>query len=719
VARLLGVRAPEHTSVVRRCIVVLVVAVAVALTSTLMIAGFLALLLLLAQVFQGSLHVTIANPTVSWPAVWIVIGAFLGTSALVVALARHRSGAESHDVEQDPNGTREEAASGQAGDGDADEAPQGSRRRFRFDARSVAPVAAEGAVYVGVALLMMWPVTVHLASRFAGWKDAQYYTWLNWSVGQMIRSGHIGLRLPGAVYPYGLDLRLVDGQLPTLIGGLWNAVAGPYLAQNLGLMTGTLLNLWAGRRIGALFSERREVRALTAIAFATAPSIAARLDVHFTLYYAFPAALLVEDAVRVARGDHPIRPIRLGLLLLVAYLCGIYVLVFGAIAYALIVVYSIRPLSAFPRALTRGAAGVAIALVLMSPFLWARIQHDRADAAEGLDTVLLKRTFIAEADALSIAAQPTTSTVELPGAERLSRSFRVNVAESTLFPGFLLLGGVAGLVCLRSPMRWPLLIAASGVWLFSLGSSLKVDGTFAFTAGGAPVAWLPYTALINVPGLGSLRSPNRASVAIAAVLAVPFAMSAAWLFERSSARRQRIALVLVAGIVMTTNLLIPIHEGTVPGDEDVHRALVEVAQLARPGDTILRVPADCDTGGMLFQVLHRTPEVSCGSSAAAISWSELGAYRESAPLAALRCNPARLGPVTTDFRSAVSFGAHDIAELRQSFGVRFFLIDLRRARSDRCSNVKPALSTLERYEHLGEDENLLVVDTGAFVAVGS
>jgi hypothetical protein len=697
VARLLGVRAPERTSVVRRCAVVLVVAVAVTLTAMLMLAGFLGLLLLLARVFEGSLHVRHANPDVSWQAVWIVSGAFLGTAALVVALARRRSGAEPAGAEDDPDTTQE--------------APSGARR--------VAPLAAEVAVYVGVALLMLWPVTAHLTSRFAGWKDAQYYTWLNWSVGQMIRSGHFGLRLPAVVSPYGLDLRLVDGQLPTLIGGLWNAVAGPYLAQNLGLMTATLLNLWAGRRIGAVFSERREVRLLTAIAFATAPSIAARLEVHFTLYYVFPVALLIEDAVRVARGDRPIQPARLGLLLLVAYLCGIYVLVFGAIAYALVVVLSITSRSALPRAVTRLATGVAIGLVLMSPFLWARIQHDRADADEGISTVLLERTFIAEGDGLSIVAQPASSTFELPGAERLTRTFRENIAESTLFPGFLLLGGVAGLVFLRSPLRWPLLVATSGVWLFALGSSLKVDGNFAFTADGAPVAWLPYTALINVPGLGSLRSPNRASVAIAALLAVPFAMAAAWLFDRYSASGQRTALVIVAGVVLATNLLVPIHQSTVPGNEDVHRALSEVAQLARPGDTLVRVPADCDTGSMLFQIFFRIPSVSCGSSTAAISWSELGAYRTSAPLAALRCNPAHLGPTTTGFRNATTFGPRDVAELRRTFGVRFYLIDMRRARSSGCANVQTAVSVLQGYEHLGQDDTLLVVDTGAFVAVGS
>jgi hypothetical protein len=577
--------------------------------------------------------------------------------------------------------------------------------------------AAELVAYVVTALAMLWPVTFELGSRIAGWKDARYYSWASWRVGEMLRSGDLGLRIPDIVWPYGVDIRHVDGQLPTLIGGLWNLVASPELAHNLGLMTGIALNLWAGRRLGRAFSSHRAVWALTAIAFATTPAIAARLEVHFTMYFAFPVALLLEEAVHVARGDRPLRPIRLGVLLFVTYLCGIYFLLFGAIAFGLIALLGSLPRE-LPGMMLRASGGVALALVLLSPFLIARLDIDRAEREAGRNPELLARTLVAEADGLSIVAQPSSSTFDIPGMSRLRQHFREhNVHESTIFPGLLLLGGLSGLIFLRSPLRWPLFFTTIAMWILALGTSLKIDGRFVVTAAASPrgtIVWLPYAGFFEIPGLASLRSPNRASFTLAAVLTVATALSLGWLFDRYGRRWQRVTMSAVAGSLLVTNLLIPIHAEVIASPA-LSRALRTVAQRVRPDEAMVEVPAECggQTHTVLFQILHRTPVIGCQTSHPAIRWrSSLELYRRSEALASLRCDPRRVGSVPTSFTEGERFDPKEVAELRAEMGVRFYLVDKKRLNSRMCAGARESLRILERYEIVGQDRKWMVIDTG-------
>ena len=585
----------------------------------------------------------------------------------------------------------------------------------RADRARITAIAFELGAYLVTALAMLWPLTFQLGSYVAGWRDARYYVWASWRAGEKLASGDFGLRIPEIVWPYGIDVRLVDGQLPTMIGGIWNLVASPELAHNLGLLTGIALNIWAGRRLGKAFSEHRVVWALTAIAFATAPAIAARLEVHFSMLYAFPVALLVEDAVRIARGERRLSVVRLAFLLLLAYLCGIYFLVFGAIAFGEIVFLATAPRDLLPLVL-RAAGGVLLGLVLLSPFLIARFELDAAERAAGRPPELLSHTFVAQADGLSVATQPITSTIDIPGMDRLRAHFRENVHESTIFPGFILLAAVGGLLFLRSPLRWPLLLTAATVWLLALGTSLKIDGRFVVGGpDGRPIAWLPYTALFEVPGLASLRSPNRAGFTLAAVLTAALAAGLAWLFERFSRPWQRVSLIAVGGVLLATNLLVPIHRATIASSPELDAALRAVAGRVRPGESMIEVPAGCASQphSAAMQILHRTPLVGCQTSDAAIPWaSGIELYKTSEALAALRCRPRRVGgSVGTVFTPEGRFGTEEVDALRSDFGARFFMIH-RPELGDGCEHVLGAVDVLERYETIGRDALWIVIDTG-------
>jgi hypothetical protein len=608
-----------------------------------------------------------------------------------------------------------------------DAARAGLRRRFT--GRGPLLGLAEFTFYVLLALVLMWPVPLHMTSTFAGGGDARYYPWLNWAVGNMLKHGRIGWHVPGVVWPVGSDIRLLDGQLPTLIGGLWNLVAGPFLAYNLGLITATLLNAWAGRRLGRLVSNRRAVWVMTAVAFSTAPAIATRLRAHFTLYFAFAAALLIEEGVRVARGDHPVRPIRLAVLLFVAYLTGIYFLLFGGIAYVLLVGLSTQRLRVLGRNALGVAIGAGIAFALTTPFLAERLSLARFDRAHGHSPFLLQNMLVAEGDGFSFIAQPRKAWLQLPGQDTLRKNFRgTKSAETVAFPGYLLLLAIAGLLLLRLPLRWPLLATALAIWLFSLGPSLKINGHYFFTTSSDhPVAFMPYTGLGALPGLGSIRTPNRASFTVAAILAVPFAMSMDWLLGRLPARwKQWAVYAAVAGLV-ATNLFVSVSATKLEGNHVVHGALVEVSDRVRPGQTMLEVPADCLSNGLLLsvdlQILHHTPLIGCQASPSSVAWdSVFKYYGRSAALASLRCTPSVEGPFKgLPFSSRDRFTPKALEALHRELGVRFLLVAKRFLDQPRCQRLQGVVPLLRRYDVLGEDRQWMVIDTepGSASSVGS
>lgn len=359
-----------------------------------------------------------------------------------------------------------------------------------------------------------------------------------------------------------------------------------------------------------------------------------------------------------------------------------------------------------------------LALVLLSPFVIARLDLDRAERAAGHNPELLGHTLVAAADGLSIVAQPSSATFDLPGMSTLRRNFRdANVHESTIFPGFLPLLGLGGLLFLRSPLRWPLLFTALGTWLLALGSSLKIDGRFVVEAANSkPIAWLPYTAFFEIPGLASLRSPNRASFTLAAVLVAAAALSLGWLFMRFDRPWQHVVMTGVGGILLLTNLMIPIHTDPIATSPALEAALRTVADRVRPGEGMVEVPADCvrQTHTVVLQILHRTPLVGCQTSYPAIPWrSDLELYRSEA-LAGLRCNPRRAGrSILTPFTPEDRFEPKDVEWLREELDVRFLLVHRPPLNTRKCAAVRAAvLPVLERYDTIGGDREWFVVDTG-------
>ena len=118
------------------------------------------------------------------------------------------------------------------------------------------------------------------------------------------------------------------------------------------------------------------------LAYAVAPVVAAPVQAHVAFVWSFAVPLLVRRAVLDARGERP-RPVLLAGLLVLAFLCSAYHLVFGGLAYLLVGL--LWPGSALrrPAAMGRVALAGLGALVVLSPFVVSRWDFERDERAAG------------------------------------------------------------------------------------------------------------------------------------------------------------------------------------------------------------------------------------------------------------------------------------------------------------------------------------------------
>jgi hypothetical protein len=575
---------------------------------------------------------------------------------------------------------------------------------------------AEFAAYAAAILLVVWPGILHARTQiFGAGDDARYYTWLGWRMGRLIAHGHVvPFHAGDVIHPFGLDLRLLDGYLPSYVSGLFNVFVGPVLAFNLTFVTGAILNIVAARSLGRRCSSSRLVWTIAAIAFLTAPPIALNVQLGLLpLFWAFTAPLLIGDALDVVTGARKVRPVRLAVLLALAYLCSVYFLVFGALAYGIIVtVAAVRERSW--RVVGSAAAAVGLTLIVLLPFIVPRIQFDHRESALGVDTELLGDSNFFSADAVSVIAQPTRSTFRLPRPAFVEKSIvrlpDVRYAiEATIFPGFILVAGFVVFLLRRDRRRLPLVLSAAVLFVFGLGPSLKVAGNFVWKHGDAPVSWLPYRLLLSVPGLGALRAPVRVEYVLVAVLVAATAIALQRVVDAAPGRLWLVGLV--AGALLATNLLVPLPTTDTTTTAASRTALRAIAATARPGDTVLRVPADCDPSFVSLQVFHHAPVVGCAGSFAANPWSKLRAIADDPAVAKLRCDRTTYGRLATTDAGAQSapLSTSDLDALRGDFGVRFLVIDRSKLGAG-CDAVNAALPLLEEFRSLGGDDRYDVID---------
>jgi hypothetical protein len=537
--------------------------------------------------------------------------------------------------------------------------------------------------YAALALVLMWPVTLHLNSRMIGTGDGEFYAWLGWRLAELVRDGDLPILIPDAVYPDNYNVSLGDGYGAYLVMAAWNLLVNPYLAINLTVFAAYLLNFLAGRRLGRIVApDSRAVWMVTALALGSAPPLLLRAYGHYHLCFSFAAALVIAEAVLYAKERRRLRILRIGVLLAVAFLFSVYW--FASSLTALAVVAGVAALRRRELMMCGGrlCAALAVAVLLLMPLVVPRLIFQHREASSPTQNALQqidneRNTANFSADLLSVIAQPSGSRIELPGAARLHRDFNPNRLEATIFPGLLLVTALFALAFVPSPLRAPILSAAFAVWILSLGPALIIDGA-RLGINGRTLGFLPMELIYQIPGTSALRTPSRMAVALPAIATVALAVIAGEGARRVQ-RRRWILLPAVASVaVLSTNLIaVPYTQRDLPSA--LRAALERVKASAEPRDTMLEVPFD--SGGQYIQLIryqmtHRVPMLGFHAQHSALPWySGFKQYRASTGLAELRCFPPLIGYGPAPYPPDLRRTGRELADIQREFGVRFIFVN--------------------------------------------
>lgn len=593
------------------------------------------------------------------------------------------------------------------------------RRPRRDDARWVGLALAEAVTYAAVILAAFWPPGQWSTALRAFPGDGEGWAWLGWRVGREMAAGHpFPIRLVDAMHPYDINLLGGDGYLTAWISGVVNLVADPVLAYNLTQIVAVVLAAACGRVLARTCTSDRVAIVVSTLAFATAPIIMVRFAGHQNLIFVFPAALVMTEVVRIARSDLvEVRWVRLAVALVLAYLSSIYYLLFGLLVLAIAVLWCIVRRRWSPSCLpgvAKVVAAAAITLVCMSPFLVTRFARDAAERsagapAESTDTV---RTLPYSGDLFSMVSPEPDSRDPLLRYADTGRDM-----ETATYPGLLLLVGLGGVALVRSRVRSTILTAGVSLWALALGPTLVV---FRLVHGvwtkvpllGDGFAWLPYTLLLRVPGLSSLRTPVRAVFWMVPVGAAALAIVGGSVL-RGRTRLVR-AAVLVVGILVVVGDL-PASPPVVSGapSRAITSAFERIAK--EPGDgAVLVVPDDCllTWGDAIWEFEHRRPVVGCTWYSSSVRWySGLDRYVHNEAWASLRCAPGMFGPRPVALKPGEGTpDAGDLRELRATLGVRWIVLQKHPVQCDpaRAAAIEAVLT--EHARLLAQDDEYMVFE---------
>lgn len=597
------------------------------------------------------------------------------------------------------------------------------RHPRRPDSGSLLTAVAEASAYAVVVAALFWPLGRLNDGIRAFPVDGQGWTWLGWRVSREMSEGHIfPTVLTDAMYPYDINLLAGDGYMTVWIGGVANLLAQPGLAYNLTQVVAVVLAVVAGRYLARACTDDRVAILVSTAAFAASPLILARFVGHQNLIFVFPSALVLAEVVRMIRSDFAqVRWVRLMMWLVLAYLSSIYYLLFALLVLAVAVVYCLVRRAARHRRIDQtswwsiGKIGLAcvLTLVVMSPFLAARFDRDAAERAAGApaqetDTA---RTLPFSADLYSSIAPPPDSHNPLLRFASTPRDL-----ETTAYPGLLLLLGLGGVVIVGSRSRMTLALSAVGLWLLTLGPTLLgfrvVNGviTKAPAFDGAAFAWLPYTLLLRVPGLTSLRTPVRSGFWLVPLGAAGLALLlGAVLRGRPPAVKGAfvvVGLLLVVGDIPASVPFIPVEASPA-----IEAAFDRIAN--DPTDrAVLVAPDDClmTWGTSLFEVSHLHPVVGCTWYSSSVRWySDLDEYVGSEAWGSVRCAPQIFGPRPLTWEPGeVSPDPGDLIELAGELDVGWIVLDKQptQCNPERFAAIESLLVT--HAELLGEDEHYAV-----------
>jgi hypothetical protein len=393
--------------------------------------------------------------------------------------------------------------------------PRPTRRRLRLPRgchRSVAVELAILAGFIAAGIVASWPRASYLAGRIPATRDAGSYVWGFWWIARQVEHLSNPWFTNYMAAPVGIRLGLhALMPLPGLALMPITVIFGPSVSYNLlsiavpGLLayvTYRLARLWVSSRVGAIGAG----------AFLGLSSMMTwRSWYHLNLAAGVLfVPLVLEAAVRLTRRPGRRQAITVGVLagcaLLTDQEMAVLALMVTAAALAQWLVREPTSLK-----LRRAALAAITFLVVASPQLIAIMQQTEAGGATS-PAEQLGRSYVGSAVALPnlFASSPIDGALKPLGIAYSGRT-------GDGIPTFgIVLSGLAVLALVVTRRRWARLLGL--LWLVSatlaLGPVLKLGGhtfvPFAIDLDGQRVsALMPYTWLVQIPGLSGFREASR------------------------------------------------------------------------------------------------------------------------------------------------------------------------------------------------------------------
>ncbi|MGO9898396.1 MAG: hypothetical protein ACLP0J_01600 [Solirubrobacteraceae bacterium] len=408
-------------------------------------------------------------------------------------------------------------------------------------------------LYLLGAMLMQRHAVAHLGSQVAANLpiDVTQFFWTMWWWPHAILHGYNPFVTHAIWAPDGLNMAAVTGlPVPSTLMAPVTALFGPIVSYNVVSLIAPVLSGWFTYRLCWRLTNSPAAAIAAGWLFAFSSYELSQLGgghPNLTLAFAPPALLLLTarrlDGTLTAR-----RYVELTAVVLIAALgCNPEIVfmttVFGAVALVCGVACSSgekrrRLLALIPPL----AIAYALTAVVCSPFLYYLVSGPAL--SKGVDRLYF-------ADLLSYAF-PTPIT--LIGHQRFL------AISSGYFSGYVETGtyvGVAGIIVFaayaveswaRTVLAKVVVITTLVAAVLSLGITLEIDGH--------PTIWLPYHALVNLPGFTEAL-PVRLGLFVELGVAIATAL---WLAEPSSWRIGRWALALFAIVLIWPNT-----NGVMPG----------------------------------------------------------------------------------------------------------------------------------------------------------
>ena len=477
------------------------------------------------------------------------------------------------------------------------------------------------AFYLGVALVITWPLLTVISTRFIGhpFGDAYEYARHIWWFKYALQTGQPLYFQPLLGYPDGLNSTwLWAVPLQSFPAWLFAFFLPLPAAFNISILLRLALNGWAMQAlIYDLAGSKRGPALLAGLIFMLFPTFQGQLAAaHTGLLALWPVPLYVL-ALRQVQDTSPPGPLSIGwgvklhetwmrwlvvaALLFVASMLGSTLLLIYLLGPVTLVMLAIpllqRDWPGLRRTLLTVALGGLLSLVFVGPYL----AEPSARMTEGGSVTY-------SADLLTAI----TPSFYHPLFTHLPYTHPVLGIDPFERMGYV--GIIAGLLALvgiwrqREAKVWLALLVVA--WVFSLGPLLKVLDQVVSIDLGEQVSYvtLPWLAFQDLPLVNSIRTPARFNFTVAFTLAIIAGYGAGGIWNRLRAGRWPLFGVLMVLVIFEYQSFwpIPTVSGTVPQ---------EVQALAQRDDVraVFTLPWDhllAEKDGMFLQTGHHKPLIA-------------------------------------------------------------------------------------------------------------